>query len=91
MRARGVDDPPPPARLHPRHGCPRGVESGGEIERDDRVPLVGREGFDRGDVLHPGIIDENIDRADRLHHPRDGGRVHQVGTIIGRAQFLAQR
>jgi len=62
-----------------------------EVERDDRVPLLGREVLDRGDMLHPGIVDEDVDRADLVHHRGDGARVHEVRAVVGRAQLLAQR
>jgi hypothetical protein len=41
-------------------------------------------------VLHPGIVDEDVDRADIGHHLRDRACVHQVGAVVARTQFLAQ-
>ena len=61
-----VDDAAPAARLHARHGGADGVEGGGQIDGDDLVPLLDRELLDRRDVLDAGIVDEDVDGAERL-------------------------
>ena len=64
------------------HGAP-GVERGREIDREDRVPLRGRESLDRRYMLDAGIVDEDVDRPELslrlLDHVLDLGRLRHVG------------
>ena len=41
-------------------------------------------------MLHPGIVDENVDLARLCHHRLDLRHIGQVGTRMGRAQLRAQ-
>ena len=64
-RGRG-DDTAPAAPLHAGHGCTDRVEGGGQVDRNDRIPLVDRKLLDWGDVLDAGIVDEDIHAAEGL-------------------------
>lgn len=61
MRRRRGDDAAPTALLHAGHGSADGMEGGGEVDRDDRVPLLDRKLLDWRDVLDTGIVDEDVD------------------------------
>ena len=39
---------------------PASIERGGQVQRDDLVPFVDWKEFNRGDVLHPGIVDQHV-------------------------------
>src|SRR3546814_5177327 len=69
---------------------PRGMESRVEIERDDEVPSVDRKLLDRGDVLHSGIVDEDIHTAKAFsrfrHHRLDRVDFRQIGVAVDRAR-----
>ena len=64
-----------------------GVESRGQVERDDHVPFFDREILDRRDILHARIVHEDVDAAHvlvgALEHRFDFVGLGQVGTIIG--------
>ena len=66
VRRGDVDDPAPALRAHQRQRRGGGVEGRGEVDRDDLVPLLGREVGDRRDVLDAGVVDQDVDAADRL-------------------------
>jgi len=59
-----------------------------QVDRDDRLPFIGRELLDRGDELDAGIVDENVDRAEgpfaERDHFRDLGGLAHVGRRIDR-------
>jgi hypothetical protein len=61
------------------------MESGRQIDGDDRVPALGREIFDGGGVLYAGIVHENIDAAQFTRRGFDQllnlGRLRQIGGI----------
>ena len=82
-----IDDAPEPGFPHHRQGETRGVESGGEVERKDQVPLFRRELDDRRHVLHPGIVHQNVDPAagtfDCLKEADDCVGLGKVGARIG--------
>ena len=42
------------------------MEGGGQVDRDDLVPLLDREILDRRDVLDAGIVDQDVDAAEGL-------------------------
>src|SRR3546814_8652549 len=79
-----LDDPAPFLLLHVGQRKPRGMESRVEIERDDEVPSVDRKLLDRGDVLHSGIVDEDIHTAKAFsrfrHHRLDRVDFRQIGV-----------
>src|SRR3546814_4406139 len=66
------------------------MESRVEIERDDEVPSVDRKLLDRGDVLHSGIVDEDIHTAKAFsrfrHHRLDRVDFRQIGVAVDRAR-----
>ena len=61
---RDIDDAPPTAALHVRQRLANRMEVGGEVDRDDRIPAIGRKIFDRRDVLDARVIDQNVDTAE---------------------------
>ena len=91
MRAGGVDDAPPALFLHPGHSQPCGVEYGGEVECDNLLPTINREFIDWGNVLHPGIVHQNIERACLRHHRFDFARFQQVRARMRRADVITDR
>src|SRR3546814_198829 len=66
------------------------MESRVAIERDDEVPSVDRKLLDRGDVLHSGIVDEDIHTAKACsrfrHHRLDRVDFRQIGVAVDRAR-----
>ena len=66
------------------------MKGGGEVEGQDQVPLFRREFVDRGDVLHAGIVDEDVDRAGFGHHRLDRLGAGQIGVAISRAELLLE-
>ena len=62
----------------------RGVEGAGKVDGEDRVPFLDGKFLDRGDVLDAGIVDQDIDAAERIlgfgHHAVDFGVVGHVGA-----------
>ena len=83
MRRRRIDDAAPALFLHQRHGGADAVKCRRQIDRDDRIPFLDRKILDRRDELDAGIVDENIDRAERAFterdHRRDLGGLGHVG------------
>src|SRR3954447_10517864 len=71
MRRRRSDDAAPTAPLHAWNGCPDRMEGGGQVDRDDRIPLIDWKILDGRDVLNAGIVNEHIDAAERLLGKRD--------------------
>ena len=84
MGGRGLDDAAPFAVLHPGEGETRRVEGGVEVERDDEVPFVERKFLDRRDMLHAGIVDEDIHPAERI-----GGVLHHRFDLVDLGQVMA--
>src|ERR1700732_3086135 len=66
MSRGGADDAAPFARLHAGDRGGDRMESGGEIDGDDHVPGVGWKFLYRRYMLHPGVVNENVDRTE-LH------------------------
>ena len=66
------------------------MERGGQVQRDDRIPLFDREIFHRCNMLHTGIVHEDVDPARFLHHRFDLRYVGQVGSAVSCAQLVAQ-
>ena len=62
---RHVEDAAPAARLHHRHRQPDQVKGGRQVHRQPLVPLLGAEGLDRGGVPHHGVVDQDVDAAER--------------------------
>ncbi len=64
------------------------MEGGAEVERDDQIPALHRELVNGGDMLHAGIVDEDIDAAQRAgglgHHRLDLLGPGQVGGVVER-------
>jgi hypothetical protein len=62
----------------------RGVERRREIDRDDRVPFLGREALDDRGVLDAGIVAKDVDAAEAPHRifdeAGDRGRLREVGA-----------
>ena len=62
------------------------MESRAEIDRDDLVPVFGREILDRADMLDAGVVDQDIQPSERLDrtrdHVRDLVRLRHVGAVI---------
>src|SRR3546814_8575904 len=61
-----------------------------KVDRDDRVPFFRREFFDRGDMLDAGIIDQDIQAAERLlmlgYHRDDLVRLAHICGRIARSE-----
>src|SRR3546814_15661592 len=60
-----IDDPPPFAHFHARYGGADGVKGGGQVDGDDRVPLVDRKLLDRRNMLDASIVHPYFERAER--------------------------
>ncbi len=65
VRRGGVNDPAPAARLHAGDDEPGGVEGRAQVDRQDGVPFLGRELFQWGDELDAGVVDQDVDLAER--------------------------
>ncbi len=63
-----------------------------EVDRDDRVPFLGREILNGCDVLDAGIVDQDVGAAElfgaALDHSLDFRRLGHVGAVVDRAQLL---
>jgi acyl-CoA dehydrogenase len=58
------------------------VERAGEVDRDDRVPLLGGAAADRPDGRDSGVVDQHVESAVALNGPRDGfGPLVAVGDV----------
>ena len=83
MRGSRVDDAAPATLLHAGYRSADAIKCRREIDRDDRLPFVGRELLDRRHELDAGIVDEHVDRAEvffaKRDHLRDLGRLGHVG------------
>jgi hypothetical protein len=81
-----IDDATEPVLAHRRQHSPSGVKRRGEIDREDRVPLLDRKLFERRDMLNAGIVDEHVEPAVLVErgssHSRDGIRPGHVGRRI---------
>src|SRR3546814_1213767 len=77
-----LDDPAPFLLLHVGQRKPRGMESRVEIERDDEVPSVDRKLLDRGDVLHSGIVDEDIHTAKAFSRFRSEEHTSELQSLM---------
>ena len=64
MRGSDVDHSTPLLRLHLRQCQSHRVKRGGEIDRDDGVPLVDGKFVDRCYELDTGVVDQDIDRSE---------------------------
>ena len=64
-----VDDPAPGAPLHSGYDGLGELERGNEHDLDQPRPLVVGEVLDRGDMLEPGVVDEDVDMTVDLHGP----------------------
>jgi hypothetical protein len=65
------------------HACLASRERAGEQQRDDRVPAVLGEVFDRGDVLDARVGDHDVEPAERLQRGGDGACVALAGREVG--------
>ncbi len=61
-----------------------------EVERDEEVPFGDREVVDRGDMLHSGIVDQDVERAGLRHHRLDRLGPGQVGVAVAGAELGAE-
>ncbi len=66
------------------------IEGRSQVQCDDLVPLADREVLDRGDVLHPGIVDQDLNRPRPGHQRLDPVAPSQVRRNVASAQFLAK-
>ncbi|MNT33732.1 hypothetical protein D3C72_1696740 [compost metagenome] len=62
------------------------MEGGGQVDGDDRVPLVRRKFFNFRDKLDAGVVDEDVHAAEVAlgvaHHVLDlGGAAHVRGVV----------
>ena len=84
---RGDRDDAAPALLHhaAQHGA-RQAEGGGEIDRDDLIPLVVLHAHEEIVARDAGIVDENVDRRAERGLGRLGQRLDRVlvAEIAGR-------
>jgi hypothetical protein len=90
-----VDDPAPALLLHRRNRQADGVKGAGEIDRQDRIPLLDRELLDRGNMLDAGIVDEDVDAAElaarEVDHGGDVAALADVGAAEGDADVVRPR
>ncbi len=88
MCAGRLDDAAPLFRFHVRNGQAGRVERACQVQRYDQVPLVDRKIFNRRDMLHACIVDQDIDAAKGapgfLHHRFDLGGLGQVVAAVER-------
>src|SRR3546814_4586094 len=78
----------PSGDFHARYGGADGVKGGGQVDGDDRVPLVDRKLLDRRNMLDASIVHQYVERAERRlmlgHHFGDlVGPGHVGGRIAG--------
>ena len=72
------------AFLHRRQRQPDRVKCRGEVDGDPFVPALGGERLDGGGVPHDGVVDEDVDGAERI----DAGRDHLL-DLAGDAEIGA--
>jgi hypothetical protein len=76
----------PHLRLHAGDRGADRVKGRGQVDGDDLVPFLDGEILDRRDELDAGVVDENIDGAQRLFrigdHGGDLGRLRHVGGVV---------
>ena len=86
MRRGDVDDAAPFVGDHRGQREPRGVEGGGQIDGENRVPFRRREVLQRRNMLDAGIVDEDVEPAEfaqsRFDHLGDRGGARHVGAGI---------
>ena len=86
MGGSGIDNAPPFARLHAGNRRADGVEGGGAVNGDNRIPFFGREILNWRNELNTGIVDENIAGPELgfavFHHLHDFVGLHHVGSRI---------
>ncbi len=80
---------PQPRCFMPGSTARGGVERRREVDRDDRVPLLGRELLDRRDVLDAGIVDQDVDLAEALRRVRSIMALDRVGLSTCRRRRRA--
>ena len=68
-----VDDPSPAAGLHAAGHRLADEEGAGDVGGHQGVPVLQRELGERRPALHPGVVDADVDRADRVLDRRDAG------------------
>ena len=66
-RLRGdADDPAVLGLLHRRQRRVGAVEDAAEVDRDHPLPLLGRRVGEEAELVGAGVVDEDVERADRL-------------------------
>ena len=85
-----VDDRPAAALDHRRQRRAAGVEGGGEVGRDDLVPLGRLDLEERPDLRPPGVVDEAVDAPEAVDDLLDQRlRLAAVGDVGGEASASA--
>ena len=92
VRGGDVDDPSPALLFHLRHRGGDAVERGRQIDRQDCVPLGGREFLHRRGELDAGIVDEDVEPSElfdrRLDQSAHGVALRHVGAVIDDAHAV---
>ena len=87
-----IDDPPETSLLHRSKRCLNEVEGRGQVDGNDLVPLLRWKGFDRRDMLDPGIVDDDVNMAEPLsglaRHRANRFRLRHVGAVVGNVDVV---
>ena len=79
------------ARISGKHGADR-VKRRGEIDGENGVPFRRRELLDRRHMLNAGVVDEDVDRPERIarvgRHRCDLLRLREVGRRVDDADAM---
>ena len=80
-----VDDLAAAALDHPRRDRPSDEEGARQVDVEHAPPLVELELDERAAERDPRVVDEDVDRAERLHGPSNGSLVRDVERRRDRA------
>ncbi|HYZ31834.1 MAG TPA: hypothetical protein VE684_06065 [Crenalkalicoccus sp.] len=81
VRRSNIDDAIEAPPFHPRRHRARGVERGGEIDREDRVPAIRREVLDRRDMRDTSTVHQDGAGTESAN-----GALDQAGDLAGLGQ-----
>ncbi len=77
MNGGHIDDAAPPLGQHVWQAVFGAEERAGKHDTDQKVPLLLGKLVDRSDVLEPGVVDQDVELAERLNR-----RVDHAANVI---------
>ena len=83
-----VHHPPPTSGLHRWQGGTNRVKGRGQVDRDDFIPFLDREGLDRRDMLNAGVVDQDVDRPERFLRLVDHGEIKDNNWDLNISRYI---